>query len=74
MSQQHFESPLSTSYHDQGRFGSFMEQTRKTKTLERNDAEWESLKDEIFRIYMAENNTLDVTMTMIELQHNFTRS
>ncbi|CZR60770.1 uncharacterized protein PAC_10666 [Phialocephala subalpina] len=47
---------------------------QKGKTRPRNDAKWESLKDEIFRIYMAEDNTLSVTMLLIEQMHNFKRS
>jgi hypothetical protein len=50
------------------------ERTQKTKTLERNDAEWEAIKDDIFRIYMAENNTLSVTVFMVEQLYNFKRS
>lgn len=47
---------------------------QKGKTRERNDAKWETLKDEIYRIYMLEDTPLTVTMLMMEQLHQFKRS
>lgn len=67
-------STMDNPYHEEDKSNTSSIEQQKRKTLERNDAEWESIKDEIFRIYMAENNTLSVTMSMIELLHKFSRS
>ncbi|KAE8449896.1 hypothetical protein EG329_007373 [Mollisiaceae sp. DMI_Dod_QoI] len=48
--------------------------TQKGATLARNDAKWELLKDEIYRIYMVESNTLSATMALIEQIHQFRAS
>jgi hypothetical protein len=37
----------------------------------RNDQNWNSLKDEIYRIYMTEDFTLQNTMRAIVEQHSF---
>ncbi len=42
--------------------------------LSRNDQKWESLQEDIRRVYMTENNTLPKTMLMIEEQHDFKAS
>lgn len=47
---------------------------QKGKTRERNDAKWESLKDEIYRVYTLEDSTLAVTMLLIEQLHQFKAS
>jgi hypothetical protein len=47
---------------------------RKGLVLSRNDQKWESLKDEIQRVYMKENNTLPRTMLQIEQTHGFKAS
>lgn len=46
----------------------------KGKTLSRNDARWDSMRDEIFRIYMEQDNTLATTKMMIEVMYNFRQS
>ncbi|KAF8853928.1 hypothetical protein BDZ45DRAFT_748090 [Acephala macrosclerotiorum] len=51
-----------------------MDQPLKGKALARNDAQWDSLKDEIFRVYIAEDHTLVVTISMIEQIYQFKRS
>jgi hypothetical protein len=47
---------------------------RKGLVLSRNDQKWESLKDEIQRVNMNENNTLPRTMLQIEQAHGFKAS
>ncbi|CZR60771.1 uncharacterized protein PAC_10667 [Phialocephala subalpina] len=47
---------------------------QKGKALARNDAQWESLKDDIFRVYIAEDHTLAITMTIFEQMYQFKRS
>jgi len=42
-------------------------------TLEKNNQEWESLREEIYKIYMEENNTLSATMSKIEKNFHFKR-
>jgi hypothetical protein len=42
--------------------------------LSRNDEKWESLRGEMYRIYMTETTTLSKTRLMIEEQHGFTAS
>jgi len=44
----------------------------KISVLDRNNQRWESLKEEIRRTYIAEDNTLPTTMKTIELEHSFT--
>jgi hypothetical protein len=44
---------------------------RKVVVLSRNDQRWESLREDIRRIYMIENNTLAKTMEMIEEKYRF---
>src|ERR1700680_4915889 len=46
-------------------------QPRKLTALERNNLEWESHKDEIRGIYMAQDKTLKETMQWFEREHNF---
>jgi hypothetical protein len=45
----------------------------KVSALERNNQEWESLKREIYRIYIKQNNTLKITMSEIEERFRFKR-
>jgi len=40
-------------------------------TLEKNNQEWQSFREEIYQIYMNENNTLSVTMRKIEEKFHF---
>ena len=46
------------------------EQLKSSRRI-RNDEKWKSLKDEIYRIYMTEDNTLQNTMNAISEQHGF---
>jgi hypothetical protein len=46
-------------------------QPRKLTTLERNNLEWESHKDEVRRIYMEQDKTLKDTMQYFKQEHNF---
>ncbi|TVY33465.1 hypothetical protein LOCC1_G007635 [Lachnellula occidentalis] len=46
----------------------------KSSRLIKNDQKWNSLKEEIRRIYMAEDKTLPVTMNTIEVKHGFKAS
>ncbi|KUJ16030.1 uncharacterized protein LY89DRAFT_783260 [Mollisia scopiformis] len=48
--------------------------SKRGKTLVRNDALWETIRDDIFQIYMAQDNTLPLTMLLIETRYNFKRS
>jgi hypothetical protein len=43
----------------------------KSSRRARNDQKWDSLKDEIYSIYMTENSTLQNTKTAIEEQRGF---
>ncbi|KAE9378380.1 hypothetical protein N431DRAFT_541859 [Stipitochalara longipes BDJ] len=47
---------------------------QKGPILSRNDRKWESLKQEIQRVYMTENRTLPQTMLKIEQAHGFKAS
>jgi hypothetical protein len=47
---------------------------QKGTVLSRNDQKWESLKQEIWTVYMMEKNTLPQTMLKIEHAHNFKAS
>ncbi|PMD60667.1 uncharacterized protein K444DRAFT_387287, partial [Hyaloscypha bicolor E] len=49
------------------------EQLKSSRRI-RNDEKWKSLKDEIYRIYMIEDNTLQNTMSTIFEQHGFEAS
>jgi Clr5 domain len=44
------------------------------KTLARNNAQWETLKPDIFRMYIAEDKTLAAAMSAIEKTYRFKRS
>jgi hypothetical protein len=46
----------------------------KGPRLSRNDQKWETLREDIRRIYMTANNTLPNTMLMIEETHSFKAS
>jgi hypothetical protein len=46
----------------------------KGTALLRNDKEWELLRQDIYRIYITENNTLEKTMGLIEVQYSFKAS
>jgi hypothetical protein len=46
------------------------EQLKSSRRI-RNDEKWKSLKDEIYRIYMTEDNTLQNTMNAVFEQHGF---
>jgi predicted secreted acid phosphatase len=46
------------------------EQLKSSRRI-RNDEKWKSLKDEIYRIYMTDDNTLQNTMNAIFEQHGF---
>jgi hypothetical protein len=46
----------------------------KGPRLSRNDEIWESHKGEVYRIYITENNTLQVTMRKIEESRGFKAS
>lgn len=46
------------------------EQLKSSRRI-RNDEKWKSLKDEIYRIYMTGDNTLQNTMNTIFEQHSF---
>jgi hypothetical protein len=46
------------------------EQLKSSRRI-RNDEKWKSLKDEIYRIYMTEDNTLQNTMNAISEKHGF---
>ena len=37
----------------------------------KNERRWDSYKDEIYRVYMRENNSLNTTMCMIEEKYGF---
>jgi hypothetical protein len=43
----------------------------KSSRLARNDQKWDSLKDEIRRIYRGEGKTLATTMRTIEAKYGF---
>ena len=45
----------------------------KISTLGRNNQEWESLREEIYQIYMKKNNYLSVTRSKIEEKFQFKR-
>jgi hypothetical protein len=47
---------------------------QKGTVLSRNDQKWESLKQEIRKEYITENNTLTQTMLKVEQAHNFKAS
>ncbi|KAH8780621.1 hypothetical protein F5882DRAFT_500542 [Hyaloscypha sp. PMI_1271] len=49
------------------------EQLKSSRRI-RNDEKWKSLKDEIYRIYMTDDNTLQNTMNAISEQHGFEAS
>jgi hypothetical protein len=55
-------------------YGTLSENTRKGPLLSRNDQKWESLREDIRRIYKAENNTLSKTMLIVEEQHKLKAS
>ncbi len=46
----------------------------KGSVLSRNDQKWESLKQDIHKVYMSENNTLSQTMVRIEEGFGFKAS
>lgn len=46
------------------------EQPKSSRRI-RNDEKWRSLKGEIYRIYMTDDNTLQNTMNAIFEQHGF---
>ncbi|KAF8851558.1 hypothetical protein BDZ45DRAFT_144454 [Acephala macrosclerotiorum] len=48
--------------------------SQKGKTVARNDAKWDSLKDEIKRMYMVENATLAQTMLLVHQLYGFQAS
>jgi len=47
---------------------------QKGAVLSRNDQKWETLKQEIWTVYMMEKHTLPQTMLKIEQAHNFKAS
>ncbi|KAE8449299.1 hypothetical protein EG329_008200 [Mollisiaceae sp. DMI_Dod_QoI] len=47
---------------------------RKGNARARNDAKWDSFKDEIHDFYIVAGNSLSSTMEIIEQKHNFTAS
>lgn len=47
------------------------EEPSKSSRLIKSDQKWDSVKEEIRRIYMAEDNTLPVTRNVIEVRHGF---
>jgi hypothetical protein len=47
---------------------------QKGPRLSRNDQKWESLRQEIHRLYMTEKNTLPKTMLIIEEKYCFKAS
>jgi hypothetical protein len=51
-----------------------LQEPQKGAVLSRNDQKWESLKQEIWTVYMMEKNTLPQTMLEIEQAHNFKAS
>jgi hypothetical protein len=44
----------------------------KSLRRDRNDQKWEAHKNEIYGLYIEENNTLPETMRVIEKRHGFT--
>jgi hypothetical protein len=48
--------------------------SQKGSVLSRNDQKWESLKQDIHKVYMSENNTLSQTMVRIEEGFGFKAS
>jgi len=48
--------------------------SQKGSVLSRNDQKWESLKQDIHKVYMSENNTLTQTMIRIEERFGFKAS
>jgi hypothetical protein len=48
--------------------------SQKGPRLSRNDEKWESLRHEIHELYMAENNSLPKTMSLIEKKYGFKAS
>lgn len=40
--------------------------------LDRNNQKWDAFKEDIRQIYMREDETLQVTMNVIEHEHGFT--
>ena len=47
---------------------------QKGSVLSRNDQKWESLKQDVHKVYMRENNTLSQTMIRIEEGFGFKAS
>jgi len=47
------------------------QQPPKSFRRAKNDQKWDALKQEIHRIYVKEDNTLQGTMQMIEQVHSF---
>jgi hypothetical protein len=50
------------------------QEPQKGAVLSRNDQKWESLKQEIWTVYMMKKNTLPQTMLKIERAHKFKAS
>lgn len=48
-----------------------IEQPPESSRLIKNDQRWDSLKDEIYQSYIADDNTLPVTMRTFEHTHGF---
>lgn len=46
------------------------EQPKSSRRIQ-NDQKWDSLKEEIYRLYMSEENTLQNTMRAVLEQHGF---
>jgi hypothetical protein len=49
-----------------------LQQPSKTSRLDRNNLKWDSIKEDIRRLYMMEDNTLPSTMNIIEREQGFT--
>lgn len=43
----------------------------KLSTLEKNNLKWNAIKDDVYRIYIEENSTLEVAMSSIHELHGF---
>jgi Clr5 domain len=50
------------------------QRSQKGSVLSRNDQKWESLKQDIHKVYMSENTTLSQTMIRIEEGFGFKAS
>jgi len=46
-------------------------ESQKPSTLERNNQKWDSMKMDIYRIYVDDKSTLEATMSQIEELHGF---